>query len=225
MKPFKLTACSIGIGLLVLGLVTPATSVATVTCVTNKKTGSSSEVADCDACEDLLGGCCYYEAGDCCQRFAARLTPDQLGVVEDAAGFATLDLDVHGQHVSYTLHYVGLDGAQTGSHFHGPAGPGESADVLYTLPLGAKTAGSFNLAVVGNLPVADQITALQKHQWYVDVHSTAYPSGEIRGQLLPPAAVPVLGPWGSVGLAVGLLIATAVGRRLRVRRARGRTTA
>ncbi|PKQ43832.1 CHRD domain protein [Confluentibacter flavum] len=87
----------------------------------------------------------------------------------------------------------------TGSHFHmGPAGvnagvvvnllnisdspPNTSAPVNGVLAEGTITASNLSGALSG-MPLSDLISAIKAGNIYVNVHTTTYPGGEIRGQL------------------------------------------
>lgn len=75
----------------------------------------------------------------------------------------------------------GLTGTETAAHIHGPAAVGVNAAVLFALPTGNPKAGC-----VGPLD-KDQAKALKKSELYINVHSTLFPGGEIRGQIVPSA--------------------------------------
>jgi hypothetical protein len=82
-----------------------------------------------------------------------------------------------------------LTSAETAAHFHAPAPPGENAPVVVPLP----TPGSpKNGCVTPDLTEA-QRRALFRGLWYVNIHTTNNPGGEIRGQVIPQVA-PVFHP-------------------------------
>ena len=90
---------------------------------------------------------------------------------------ATLDTVTH--KLSYTIHYAGLSGPVTVAHFHGPAKPGVSAGVLQPI------AGPFQSGMTATGTVsADTQKALLANLTYVNLHTTAYPKGEARAQMI-----------------------------------------
>ena len=81
--------------------------------------------------------------------------------------------------IKYRLQH-GVSGA-TAAHIHqAPAGVNGPVIVPFTL-IGLGASGTATLT-------ADQATALQTAGCYMNVHSGAFPGGEIRGQLLPPGS-------------------------------------
>ncbi len=77
-----------------------------------------------------------------------------------------------------SLFFQGLTGTQNGAHIHGPADPGVNANILFDLPLGSPVLNFlFN-------PSAGQVADLKVGRHYINIHSTTFPNGEIRGQLL-----------------------------------------
>jgi hypothetical protein len=113
--------------------------------------------------------------------------------------------------------FSGLSGNSTAAHIHGPSGPfPASASVIYDF-----TPGGLNLATLGSTSggingsfelvpkangaytVAQQMVDLNAGLWYVNVHSTTFGGGEIRGQILP---VPEPSTWLLAGLGVASLL-------------------
>jgi hypothetical protein len=74
--------------------------------------------------------------------------------------------------------FTGLSGEVTGAHIHGPALPGENAGVVIPFMTGM----SGTITGQTNLTSA-QALDLAAGRWYVNIHTAAFPGGEIRGQL------------------------------------------
>lgn len=107
-------------------------------------------------------------------------------------GFVTLQLDGT---LDFDIFFTGLLGVEVAAHFHGPAMFGQNAGVLFPLPLGSPKLGS-----VGPLSPQQQ-SDLLAGLWYVNIHSTMFPGGEIRGQVVPaPGALALLGLAGLANL-------------------------
>jgi len=96
----------------------------------------------------------------------------------------------------------GLLGPVTAAHIHGPAVPGVSAGVVFPLS-GATGSTSYSSADVFVLTPTHE-AAFLGGLWYVNIHSSVFPGGEIRGQLHP---VPVPEPGTMVALLLGAGIA------------------
>ncbi|XP_065845371.1 uncharacterized protein [Oscarella lobularis] len=99
-----------------------------------------------------------------------------------ASGSATLTLE--GKNVAYTIQYQGLQGNFTMAHIHGPANPGEDADVVEDLTPNFKPVGDTGSAV-GQWANLDEtkMQNLKNGLYYINIHSSLYPDGEIRGQI------------------------------------------
>jgi len=85
----------------------------------------------------------------------------------------------------YTITWSGLSGDATDAHFHGPAAAGANADVLIPLRV---TVNGVNGTASDTLTVADSVqsvfrTAILSGNVYYNLHTTANPDGEIRGQV------------------------------------------
>jgi hypothetical protein len=99
----------------------------------------------------------------------------------DSKGTGKLEasLDTTTKVLSYTLTFDGLTGPATVAHFHGPAARTANAGVIAMI--GDKSPTS---PVTGTVTLTDdQLKELQTGKFYVNVHTAANPSGEIRGQV------------------------------------------
>jgi hypothetical protein len=105
--------------------------------------------------------------------------------------------------LSWDISFSGLSAGATASHFHGPAAPGVSAGVQIPISLG-NSSGMTSGNLIGTATLAStQEADLLSNLWYINIHTSLFPGGEIRGQVqvVPlPAAVWLLGS-GLLGLA------------------------
>jgi uncharacterized repeat protein (TIGR01451 family) len=92
-----------------------------------------------------------------------------------ATGTATLLLSPDETTARVSLSFSGLTSSQTDAHIHGPASQGVSGPPLFPLPIGQVTDFQINLT-------AAQVQDLKDGLLYVNVHSSNFPTGEIRGQ-------------------------------------------
>lgn len=99
-----------------------------------------------------------------------------------ASGWGTFVVDTVANTLSYHIAYFGLVG-ETGAHIHGAAGHGGNAGVVHALALGTPKIGSWSYAEA-------QEADLLAGKMYVNLHTAAVPSGEIRGQIVP-VVVPI----------------------------------
>ena len=107
-----------------------------------------------------------------------------------ATGSGQFVLNAAETNLAINVTFSGLSAAQTAAHIHGAAPPGVNAGVVFGFPLGSP--------VIQNWAIpAAHVLNLKAGLLYVNVHTTAFPGGEIRGQIL--AAVPVVpNSWGRV---------------------------
>jgi hypothetical protein len=117
--------------------------------------------------------------------FLARL--DQAQEVppsgSPAVGVGVFAVDTAANTLAYRISYIGLTAAETAAHIHGFAPPGANAGVLHALPAGTLKCGVWNYTAAQEPNILAALT-------YVNVHSTAFAAGEIRGQI---AEMPVHG--------------------------------
>jgi hypothetical protein len=92
-----------------------------------------------------------------------------------AIGTAALLLSPDETTARVSLNFGGLGSAQTAAHIHGPAAVGVPGPILFPLPNGQVS--DFEIALLPG-----QAADLKNGLWYINVHSTNFPNGEIRGQ-------------------------------------------
>ena len=157
------------------------------------------------------------------QEYVAFLTGPNESPSNNSPGtgfsLVTLDLAAHTMHVQVT--FSGLTAGTTASHIHTPtavpgigtAGVATTTPTFPGFPLGVTSgsydqtfnltqASSYNPAFVtanaGSVPASEAalISGIQNGRAYLNIHTTAFPSGEIRGFLQavpePSAALLVL---------------------------------
>jgi hypothetical protein len=83
--------------------------------------------------------------------------------------------------------YSGLSGTVTLAHIHGPAPIGSSAGAIFDLiPTFITTGASSGTIAAGNVSLsAANANNLLNGLLYINIHTTTFGGGEIRGQILP----------------------------------------
>ena len=123
-------------------------------------------------------------------------TQEVLANSSPAAGSAEITVDDTANTISFVLTAFTLQGAFANAHIHGPALPGTNAGVVFGLlsnadAHGPVTVGSYGIpnsyALVGTSKASSFADAINATPWlyYVNLHTTAFTGGEIRGQLAP----------------------------------------
>ncbi|MDU0354687.1 CHRD domain-containing protein [Paraglaciecola aquimarina] len=96
-------------------------------------------------------------------------------------GVASMMFDDATNGFSWKISWSGLTGNVTVAHFHGAALFNQNAGVQLPLSVVANSAN-------GNSVLTDeQATDLLAGLWYINIHTDAFPAGEIRGQVSVPA--------------------------------------
>ena len=101
----------------------------------------------------------------------------------NAKGNLQATLDKNSRVLTWTLQVSGLSGVPTAAHFHGPAAPGDNAGVAAPMTVTGQPTDNGVVTLT-----AAQMDDLLAGRWYVNVHTAAYPEGEIRGQMMIGAA-------------------------------------
>ena len=103
-------------------------------------------------------------------------------------GWAICSLNSDTGELGYDVEWRDLTGMETIAAVHGPAPAGSGAPQVFSMPLGPRKLGNETLS-------PDNVQAFLDCELYIDLHTSAFSDGEIRGQLEP---VPDVGPVGPV---------------------------
>ena len=120
-----------------------------------------------------------------------QIVPVQLGVTMNAAaevpataspGSATGSMSISNSVLLYSITFTNLLSPAIAAHIHGPTDTAHNANVLIPFSAPAATAGTISGSVQ---LTSQQLLYLMAGQTYANIHTTNYPGGEIRGQILP----------------------------------------
>ena len=105
-----------------------------------------------------------------------------LGTGSGGTGSATMTLDTDTGEFQWFIVWQDLEGTVSNAHFHGPAAPGMNAGVQVGIDFMSNP--SIGSAILNDNQINDLLAGL----WYINIHSTTSPGGEIRGQVLVAGA-------------------------------------
>lgn len=138
-----------------------------------------------------------YATMDVAQEQAAFPTANLAGLND--SGGAVMFYDPSTNMVRLRLSLFNFNNPFSNSHFHAGV-PGQSGPVVVNLGNNANTggysntngfiSGTFDVPMVSGSGAAIDPIALLKGDLYLNFHSTAFPGGELRGQVLPSEEVP-----------------------------------
>lgn len=96
-----------------------------------------------------------------------------------STAFGSANVTVAGNRIAIDGAWDGFDIVDPGVHVHGPASAGANAGILFELAYD-NDARTFEGTFTMN---ADQMSYFLAGELYLNLHSAAYPGGEIRGQI------------------------------------------
>lgn len=97
-----------------------------------------------------------------------------------ARGTADVTVDTSARQIAWTIRFAGLSAPLRAAHFHGPATTAGNASILLPITQGG---GESPLTGFGQL-TAEQMADVIAGRWYINLHTSTYPGGEIRGQVV-----------------------------------------
>jgi CHRD domain len=101
----------------------------------------------------------------------------------DLNGRGSFTAIVDGSQLCFGITVKDLGAAPTAAHIHGPARRNQNADVVVPLtPPSAPDPGASSGCVSVD-PAAAQAILKHPHKYYVNVHTSQFPAGAVRGQL------------------------------------------
>ena len=106
----------------------------------------------------------------------AKEVPPKSG---NGQAFAYLFYNEGTRGLTWKVYYTGTSGPATAAHIHGPADKDGNAGVVMPLAQGAPPSPMTGSATLTEAQAADLLAG----KWYVNIHTQANPSGELRGQI------------------------------------------
>jgi hypothetical protein len=100
-----------------------------------------------------------------------------------ATGFGEVQLDDVLFQITVNENWTGLSNPATASHIHGPGAPGTNAPVLFPFA-GVPSATGGSIPQQTFSISSSQIPQFDAGLMYMNVHTSTFPGGEIRGQLI-----------------------------------------
>jgi hypothetical protein len=94
-------------------------------------------------------------------------------------GLLTAEFDTDAMTLRWTITYQDLSAPPTAAHFHGPAALGVNAGVAIAIE-GDLASPMVGEAVLSEAEANDLLGGL----YYLNIHTPAFPAGEIRGQVV-----------------------------------------
>lgn len=132
----------------------------------------------------LLALCFTFSASATTYNLSATLDGAQAGTASAATGTMSGTYDDVTNQLSYTITYLNLQGSISAMHFHGDAAAGANAGVKMGI-----TTGPSPITATATVAEADE-PGMLNGLWYVNIHTSIFGGGEIRGQVMS-AVLPV----------------------------------
>ena len=100
-------------------------------------------------------------------------------VQSPGSGSAAVTYDTESRELRWEVQVQGLTAPVTAAHFHGPSTTASNAGILVPI---AKAGDRSPFKGAATL-TPEQAAGLLAGRWYINVHTSTYPPGEVRGQV------------------------------------------
>jgi hypothetical protein len=116
-------------------------------------------------------------------RLRADLVPTQTvppaRTLAIPSGWGDITFDPATRKMTYSLFLLNLSSPTGGASFHGPAMPGQNAPAVVPIAL------SGGNTLKGEVVLSEaQAADLMAYRWYINVHTSMNPAGELRGYVV-----------------------------------------
>src|SRR5688572_27628980 len=117
------------------------------------------------------------------QKFTVGLNgvQENPSINSSGGGSCVLTLDTAETQITLSCTYAGLGSNASAAHIHTNGPVGVNGPVLFNLTGASGTSGT--LALAPTAVTSAQVADLRAKRWYVNIHTTNFPDGEIRGQI------------------------------------------
>jgi hypothetical protein len=117
------------------------------------------------------------------QKFSVYLSGRQVVPANNSPGSGTcmVTLNAPETQVSVECRYRDLSSNAVGAHIHDNGPVGVNGPIRFDLSFTGGTLGTIGPLTFNTTPA--QVADLRSNKWYVDVHTSNFPNGEIRGQV------------------------------------------
>lgn len=132
-----------------------------------------------------------------CNEVVTGANPNPCGV-SNGTGSGFFVLNAAETELSYNITYSGLTSSVSASHFHAPGNTAQNAGVVRGFsPFASPIIGTW-LSTDAQPFTPTRVQNLKDGLIYANVHTSNYPAGEIRGNLVPATTATISNSWGRV---------------------------
>lgn len=119
------------------------------------------------------------------QVYVASLSGSQEvpAVNSPGRGFCKIIINAAQTQISVSCTYSGLTSNVTGSHIHGNGVVGVNAPILFDFNFTGGQSGTIGATPLTFSVTSAQLADMRANRWYINIHTTNFGGGEIRGQI------------------------------------------